>query len=125
MAAAVCVEVGVRVVRTSTQTRGQHPAGSVFQCAQASGGGDPVQPGPQCGAFFECRVAAPAAHVSLLDEILGIVHRAEHAIAVCNQLATKRRRLLDEILLGRHGRSPITGSGPNIYISTETSSPDD
>jgi hypothetical protein len=109
VAAAVWVEVGVRVVRTGTQPRGQHPAGSVFQSAQTSGGGNPVQPGSQRGAFFERRVAAPASQVSLLDEILGIVHRAEHAIAVRNQLATKRRRLFDEILLGRHGRFSYYG----------------
>ena len=110
---ACCVEVDVGVVGPGAQARGQHPAGAVLQRAQARGGGDPVQPGPQRGPLLERRVAAPAAQIRLLDEILGVVHRAEHAVAMRNQLAAKRRRLLDEVLLGRHGRSPISATSPH------------
>jgi hypothetical protein len=39
------------------------------------------------------------------------MHRTEHAVTVRDQLGTKRRRLFDEVILGRHGPSPIAVGG--------------
>ena len=53
------------------------------------------------------RIPAPPAQVGLLYQILGVMHRAQHSVAVRNQLGAKRRRRLHEVLLGRHGQAPI------------------
>ncbi len=124
MGAGAAAEIGVRVNRAVTQAGRQHAPGAVLQRTQARRGGDPVQPGSQRRTLLERLIATPATQVGLLDQVFGVVHRAEHAVAVRDQFATKRGRLLDEILLSRHGRSPIWESvpdGPRRYSSTETS----
>ena len=50
-------------------------------------GGDAVQPGPEPGAALEAVAAAPRAQEGLLHEVLGLLERAEHAVAVHVQLA--------------------------------------
>ncbi len=52
---------------------------------QAHVGGDPVHPGPQRGAAVEAPQAPPGAHHRLLDGVLGVDRRAQHAIAVTRQ----------------------------------------
>ena len=61
--------------------------------AQAAVGGDRVQPGAQRAAALEPPQPAPGAQPRLLLRVLGVVHRAEHAVAVRVQLASQR---LDE-----------------------------
>ena len=44
--------------------------------------GDPVQPCPQVGAGLEAVAGAPRPQECLLDDVLGIVERAEHPVGV-------------------------------------------
>jgi hypothetical protein len=108
------VDVHFGVDGTRAESGRQHPAGAVLQRAQARGGRDAVQPGPQRRAPLERLVATPAAQIRLLDQVLGVLHRTEHAVTVRDQLGTIRRRLFDEILLGRHGGSPTQRLLPSI-----------
>jgi hypothetical protein len=121
VAACASVETCIRINRGVAQPGRQHAAGAVLQRAQAGGRRDPVQPGPQRRAFLERLVATPAPQIGLLDKVFGVMHRTEHSVTVRDQLGTKRRRLLDEILLSRHGlllsRARV---GPKRYSSTET-----
>ena len=54
---------------------------------EADVGGDPVQPGAEAGAARRSVAAAPGPQEGLLHEVLGLVERAEHAVAVHVQLA--------------------------------------
>ncbi len=49
--------------------------------------GDPVQPGAHGGPVLQGRVRPPRARAGLLDDVLGLVEGAEHAVAVRQQLA--------------------------------------
>ena len=53
--------------------------------------GDPVQPGTHRTASLEPRQPPPGADERLLQGVLGVVHRAKHAVAVRVQLAAVRR----------------------------------
>ena len=70
---------------------------------EASVRGDAIQPRPQRLAI-EAVEGAPDRHQHLLKDVLGIVHRAERAIAVHEQLSTVGT---DEFL----ERGTVTGSG--------------
>ena len=66
------------------------PPGAVAQRVQAAVRGDPVQPRAQRGAALEARQPAPGGQQRLLDEVLGVLHRAEDPVAVHLQLAPVR-----------------------------------
>jgi len=59
-------------------------------CVQASVRGDAVEPGAKRNASFEPPDATPGAKERLLNQILGVVEGAEHAIAVQLQLPAVR-----------------------------------
>src|SRR4029450_7496930 len=65
---------------------------------------DSVQPGPEGRPALEALSLPPGSEERLLDEILGVFDRAEHAVAVHLQLAAVR---LDE----RCERSLVAGAG--------------
>ncbi len=81
-----------RRLRLGRAAGGRHvrPAGVVAQRVEAAVGGDPVQPGAQRGAALEARQPAPGGQQRLLDEVLGVLHRAEDPVAVHLQLAPVR-----------------------------------
>src|SRR5918992_1432751 len=65
-----------------------------MQSAPAAGGaGDPVKPRPYRGAFLVAADTAPCRQQRLLQQILGVLYRAEDAIAVQLELVSVR---LDE-----------------------------
>src|SRR6202000_1772206 len=66
-------------------------------------GGDGVQPRPRRALLAQAGRAAPRAHQRLLECIVGIVRRSEHAVAVCMELGAV---LLDEI-----GEVPLFAGG--------------
>jgi hypothetical protein len=66
-----------------------------LQEGEAAVGGDPVQPGAhRAVAVVEARLERgprlPRAQPGLLDDVLGVGQRAEHAVAVRGQLAPER-----------------------------------
>ncbi len=89
----------------------QHPPVSPGQGRQAPIGSDPVQPGAYRGPALETAVGAPGPQVRLLDQILGVLDRAEHAVAVREQLPPQRLGVLDErgAILHRSHRPPEEG----------------
>src|SRR6478752_3475448 len=58
---------------------------------------DLAQPRAHRPPSLEPGVGTPAAQIGLLHHVLGIVDRAEHAVAVREQLAAERLRILDEV----------------------------
>jgi hypothetical protein len=108
----------------------RHAPPAAPQRVQAGVGGDLVQPGPEPGAALEAPAPPPGAQEGLLDQVLGLLERAEHPVAVDVQLAAvapdqlgERRlvpgpgglddRILDTAGGGRavgHGR--LSGFGP-------------
>ena len=71
---------------------------------QADPGRDPVEPGPDRRALLEVRVPAPGPQVRLLHRVLGVVQRAEHPVAVRDQLTP----VLRELVLQVHRNSSTT-----------------
>ncbi len=65
----------------------QHPLGPPRDLVQAGVGGDRVEPRAQRAAALEPREPAPRAQQRLLQRVLGVVHRAQHPVAVGVQLA--------------------------------------
>src|SRR5690606_27082912 len=49
--------------------------------------GDPVQPRAQCGSTLEAVVALPGLDEGVLDGVVGLRGRPEHAVAVAGELA--------------------------------------
>src|SRR5690606_27486278 len=96
---------GIPRIATGAQPGGQRPAIPVLQCAQARSGGDPVQPSAQRRAAFELVEGAPGPQVGLLDRVLGVVHRTQHAVAVDEQLAAEGCGELTELLGDRSGHA--------------------
>src|SRR5262249_12857548 len=75
---------------------------------QAAVGGNPVEPRAKRTAALEPRQAAPGAQQRVLECVLGVVHRAEHAVAVGIQLGAVG---LDQPLEGgRIGKSGPSGA---------------
>ena len=66
----------------------QHPLAAPLELGEAHVGGDRVQPRPRRGAFAQAGRAAPRADQRLLQGVLGVVHRAEHAVAMRVQLGS-------------------------------------
>ena len=91
----------VRVLGRRAQPGRQGPPGPGFQRAEACVRRDPVQPGTHRGPAFEVAVGSPRAQQSLLHLVLGVVHGAEHAVAVGQQLASVGIGQLCEILAAR------------------------
>ena len=75
-----------------------------LQLGEADVGGDGVEPRPGRALLAQPGRATPGAHQGLLDRVVGVVHRAEHAVAVGVELGPVQ---LDEI-----GEVPILAGGP-------------
>jgi hypothetical protein len=60
---------------------------ALAQHVEAAVGGDGVQPGPQRGAALELLEPAPGGQQRLLQQVLGVLERAEDPVAVQLQLA--------------------------------------
>src|ERR1035441_65663 len=88
----------------------QWPAAAVPQRAQAGFGRDPVQPGPQRRPPLEFTVGPPGPDHGLLHLVFGIVDRAQHAVAVRQQLRPERVGETREILAGGHGCCSLRAS---------------
>ena len=58
------------------------PAAAPSQRVQAGVGRDPVQPGPRRGAGVDPAGASPGLLEGLLEEVLGLVERSQHPVAV-------------------------------------------
>ena len=93
----------------------QRAAGLVLQVGQAHVGRDAVEPGADRGAALEVVVRPPGAQVGLLDHVLGVVHRARHAVAVGGELAAVLVGHLREVgrcgLLGRRRGGSVDPRG--------------
>src|SRR5688572_20880574 len=87
----------MRVGAWSTQGRGDHPAAAVLQCVQADPGRDPVEPRLDRRPLLEVREASPRPQVRLLDGVLRVMQRAEHPVAVCDQLTPVLRELVLQV----------------------------
>src|SRR5207248_6447901 len=80
--------------------------------------GDAVQPGARRGPAVEPVVPAPGPQQCLLHLVLGIVHRAQHPVAVPQQLAPVRVGEPAEVLVTGHEGPPVrcahshTGTDP-------------
>ena len=73
---------------------GPLPALAPLDGVEADVGGDAIQPGPHRGATLVPLGRPPRPQQRLLHGVLGLVHRAQHPIAVTGQLrpvATQRR----------------------------------
>ena len=62
------------------------PALLAVEHVEADVGGDPVEPGPHRRTAFKAVTAPPGAHEHILDGVLGIEGRPEHAVAIRGQL---------------------------------------
>jgi hypothetical protein len=80
---------------------------------EAAVGGDPVQPRAQRAPALEAGQRAPGPQHRLLQRIVGVVHRSEHAVAVSMKLCAQR---LDErpqrVLVAPLGRLEQAALGP-------------
>src|SRR5262249_21303784 len=70
--------------------------------SQARVGRDPVQPGAHRRAALEAVERAPRPQIRLLDQILGLLGRAQHPVAVSQQLAPEPPGEAGEIFANRH-----------------------
>ena len=97
----------VRIARRRAQAGRERPPRAGLQRSQARVGRNPVQPGPQRRPALERAEGPPRPQQRLLDDVLGVVHRAEHAVAVGEQLGPQRLRQPRELrvpqLLGDRG----------------------
>ena len=108
---------GAGVVRRRTQARGQRP-GAALDRGQARVGGDPVQPGPDRRPALERAVGAPRAQVGLLHQVFGFLGRAEHPVAVRQQLAPELAGQGGEVVGGCRGPRGIVADGPAVSVMT-------
>jgi len=88
----------VRIRPGRAQPGGQRPPAAVLDRPQAGVGGDAVQPGPQRRAALEPVPRPPGAQQGLLQHVLGVVHRAEHPVAVREQFWPERIGQAGELL---------------------------
>ena len=85
---------------------GQHstcanPAG---QGVKASVGGYPIEPAAEGSSSFEVVEPAPSANQRLLNEVLGVVERAKHPVAMELELpAVRLGEPLERILVAPFG----------------------
>jgi hypothetical protein len=69
---------------------GRDGARALVERVEAGVGGDPVQPRAHRRACLERRARSPRAQHRLLDDVLGLLERAEHPVAVDVKLAAVR-----------------------------------
>lgn len=74
---------------------GSSPASRATR-VEASVGGDPIEPSPQRGPPVEPAQPPPRGQQRLLQNVLGVLERAEHPVAVRLEFATVRRGQLTE-----------------------------
>ena len=77
-------------------TRFDNVALSSLDRVETDVGGDAIKPRPERNGTPEGLPALPGASQSLLDRVFGLMHRAQHPIAVDEQLAPVLGRLLSE-----------------------------
>jgi hypothetical protein len=80
----------------------QGTAAAALDRGQARVGRDPVQPGAHRRAALEPVERAPRPQIRLLNQILGLLGRAQHPVAVSQQLAPEPPGEAGEILANRH-----------------------
>ena len=107
-----CFQVPIGIGFRVAQARGHHPAAAPGQLGQAGIGGDLVQPGPHRGPALEPAVGPPGTQVCLLDQVFRILDRAEHAVAVREQLTPERLGVLGEADVIGHGVSSVASLSP-------------
>jgi hypothetical protein len=88
---------------------GARPAGVGPQGVEAPVGGDLVQPGADRRAPLEPGQAAPGRQQRLLQDVLGVLHRTEDAVAVHPKLVAVR-------LGQRPERLAVAGARPRQQI---------
>ena len=117
--------VGSGGVNGGTGTGGRRA--SVPARVEASIRRDPIEPGPYGGPFREVAQAAPRREQRLLQDILGILYGAEHAIAVHVQFAAMRcDEITESVLVAGSGASESGVRHPHIVASTAAErSPED
>jgi hypothetical protein len=81
--------------------------------AQRDVGRDAVQPRLQRSAGLVAGQPAPRAQQRLLQGVVGVVHRAEHPVAMCVELGSVRFDQLGEAAAGRFG-TPVQGCSTTI-----------
>ena len=91
------------------------------QRGQADVGGDLVEPGPHRGPALEAAVGAPRPQVRLLDQVLGVVRRADHAVAVRQQLPPERLGVLGEPVLLARRAIRLVAQGSRASLPTVAS----
>src|SRR5206468_11189869 len=69
--------------------------GSIGEGVEAHVGGDAIEPGPQGRAAVESVETSPGAHHRLLDGVVRIERRAEHAVAVPRQCGAMLLEMAD------------------------------
>ena len=93
------------------------PEGSIrirrgCQRRQADVGGDRVEPGPDRRAALEAGVGPPRPQIRLLHQVLGVVRRADHAVAVRQQLPAEPLGLGGEPVVDRLPIAPRLARHP-------------
>ncbi len=107
-------DLGEALRRMANRRRGRHfhrPAAAVTQRVQAPVGRDRVEPGAQRRPALELLEPAPGGEQCLLQQVLGVLERAEDPVAVQLQLAPVGRRQLGKRLL-------VTALGAGETVAT-------
>jgi hypothetical protein len=98
------VGIGLQPRQVAEGAERRHPPPVALDRVEAGVRRDLVEPRPEPVVALEAGAAAPRAQERLLDEVLGLLERAEHAVAVDVQLAPVALGQLGELGLGRgHG----------------------
>src|SRR5262249_44760541 len=108
-------ECGIRICLRGTEIRGQGPAFTLFQRLETRPGRDAVQPGTQRRPSLELVVGTPGVEVDLLYHVFGVLDRAEHAVAVGEQLTPERFAQPPEILFVGFGLSHGAHDPPILW----------
>jgi hypothetical protein len=93
----------------------QHAGGPLGERVEADVRRDPVQPRRQLRAAVERRARSPRAHQRLLHQLLGLVGRAGHPVAVPAQRAAVRLARGGERVIGHCTASWIFGNGQRAH----------
>ena len=96
----------VQVLRRPAQPRRQRPAAPPLDRGQAYVGRDPVQPGPHRRTALKPSVGPPRPQVRLLHQVLGVGGRAQHPVAVSQQLPPELAGQTGEVFAARHRPPP-------------------
>jgi hypothetical protein len=88
----------LRVATRCAQARRQRPPAAALDRGQARVGGDPVQPGPHRRTARKPVIGPPRPQVALLDQVLGLLDRAQHPVAVCSSPRNRPVRLVNSSL---------------------------